>query len=89
MDVDETKRRHRELTDKGWVRRFDAEEPRLSEMVRLYEEMGYEVLVEPGIVGDEDRCRACFTSGGFESRHRTVYTRGDPTAAPGAGGLFD
>lgn len=69
--------RHRELVENGWVRRFTVEEPRLSEMRELYESMGLEVLVEPGIPEEGQECNCCFGADGFQQYCKTIYTRGE------------
>jgi len=71
------------LEEEGWTRQFVASEPRLSEAVDLYRELGYEVRLEPlskepeceGCDGieKESECRVCFE--GFEDRYRTIFTR--------------
>jgi len=40
-------KREEELVAAGWERRFIACEPRLSEMVEMYKEIGFEVILEP------------------------------------------
>jgi len=83
-------KREEELFQQGWERRFVASEPRLTEMVTLYEESGFEVLLEPlASVEDPDpdtercqTCRICFE--GVEDDYRVVFTRAareerDPT----------
>ena len=73
--------RENELIKEGWQRRFIATEPRLSEMVQLYEEMGFEVhlesisAVEEPDEGSEEcqECRICFK--GFEDQYKMIYTR--------------
>jgi hypothetical protein len=67
--------RHKKLVKQGWVRRFTAEEPRLSEMKELYESMGMKVAIEAGIPEDDEQCRGCFDAEGFENRYKTIYTR--------------
>lgn len=81
MTVETAQRRHEELVQEGWTRRFNADEPRLSEMKQYYELLGFEVRVEPGMVGDENDCKSCFSAEGFEERYSTLYTRGQPKAA--------
>ncbi len=76
MDIEQALKRHEELLKDGWVRRFNAEEPRLSEMKAFYESLGLEVLVEPGMLADDTECRSCFSLEGFQDRYRTLYTRG-------------
>ena len=68
--------RHRALVEAGWERRFTAEEPRLSEMTESYEDLGFEVRQEHGMIGNDDDCTNCFDAPGFEERYKTVYTRG-------------
>lgn len=80
MNTETARQRHEELLQDGWTRRFDAEEPRLSEMKECYEALGFEVRVEPGILGDENACRDCFSAEGFAERYWTLYTRGEPRA---------
>lgn len=75
-----------ELEKEGWVKQFVANEPRLSEAVSLYEELGFEVRLEPLPAGQECRsctgaenlkeqgeCRVCFE--GFEDQYRIIFTR--------------
>ncbi len=75
--MDRVQDRHRRLLEAGWVRRFTAEEPRLSEMKELYEDMGLEVRVEEAGPEDEQECRGCFDQPGFSERYKTIYTRGE------------
>ena len=76
----ESSKRDDELINEGWTRRFVANEPRLSEMVELYQSMGYEVHLVPLPLVDCDsadeesgECRACFK--GFEDQYKIIYTR--------------
>ncbi|MCX8118462.1 MAG: hypothetical protein N3G78_11080 [Desulfobacterota bacterium] len=64
--------REEELAKEGWEKRFTMEEPRISEMAAQYEELGFEVLVEPLDLASEG-CTSCFT--GDLSRYKTLYTR--------------
>ena len=80
MDSNKGMQRHRELVGHGWVRRFNGEEPRLSEMVESYRAIGLEVRLEPGMIGDEGECRTCFNADGFEERYKTIYTRGEASS---------
>ena len=63
--------------DEGWKRRTVMSEPRLSEIVEMYEQLGFEVKLEP--VGpddpywDEATCTACFE---------------DPTKSEGTWGIY-
>lgn len=73
--------REDELKKEGWQKRFVAEEPRLSEMVHLYEETGFEVLLEPVSAVEEpdegseecQECRICYE--GSEDQYRVIFTR--------------
>jgi hypothetical protein len=71
------------LEKNGWTRRFVACEPRLSEVVETYREVGFEVRLEslppasecktcPGEEG-RDECRVCFD--GFEEKYKVIFTR--------------
>ncbi len=88
MPTEQALERHRRLVEKGWIRRFTAEEPRLSEMKELYEFLGLEVLVTSAMPEEAQECAACFDTSEFEDRYKTIYTRGqtgqekDPTADP-------
>jgi hypothetical protein len=90
MDCSEGTRRHKELVARGWVRRFNGEEPRVSEMAESYRTIGLEVRIEPGMIGDEGECSTCFAAEGFEDRYKTIYTRGEAgLGADGDEDLFD
>jgi len=88
----------KDLEEEGWVRQFVASEPRLSEAVALYTELGFEVHLEPlpkgqecstcaGTEGHEVKgeCRVCFE--GFEDQYRIIFTRRrqDPNPPEGKG----
>jgi len=74
-------KREEELVAAGWERRFIACEPRLSEMVEMYKEIGFEVILEPlpskeemdhsGC--EEGGCTACFDVD--PERYRIIFTR--------------
>jgi hypothetical protein len=92
--VSESPLRVEELEKEGWVKQFVANEPRLSEAVSLYEELGFEVHLEPlpkeqecdncsGAEGHREKgeCRVCFE--GFEDQYRIIFTRrGKDSASP-------
>ena len=71
------------LESAGWKKQFVACEPRLSEAVEMYEEVGFEVHLEPlpkeadceSCAGEEDEgeCRICFE--GFEDQYKIIFTR--------------
>ncbi len=79
MHSQEAFERNEKLVSDGWVSRFTAEEPRLSEMKEFYESLGLEVRIESGIPDESQECRSCFDVEGFETRYKTIYTRGEPT----------
>jgi len=57
-----------------WTRRTTTDEPRLSELVELYEELGFEVQLRPVSrqeLGDD--CTECYLAS--PERYRTIYTR--------------
>ena len=76
MTMDHVWERHRKLLEAGWVRRFTAEEPRVSEMKDFYEDLGLEVFVGEAVPEDDQECRDCFDQPGFSERYKTIYTRG-------------
>ena len=71
------------LEAEGWTRQFVAGEPRLSEGVDMYRELGLEVHLEPipknsecencGGTEDKGECRVCFE--GFEDLYKIIFTR--------------
>jgi hypothetical protein len=77
-------KREDQLGKAGWERRFIACEPRLSEMVEMYEEIGLEVHLEPLPAKEELKseetesctdkgCTACFDVD--SERYRIIFTR--------------
>ncbi len=64
--------REDELKKQGWEKRFTIDEPRLSDMVEQYKELGFEVLLEPVDTSSEE-CTTCITA--FHGRYKTIYTR--------------
>jgi len=66
--------REEELKKEGWEKRFTVDEPRLSEAIQQYEEIGFEVLLEPVDPESQD-CTTCLTDPAFRERYRTIYTR--------------
>lgn len=74
-------KREEELIAAGWERRFIACEPRLSEMVEMYKEIGFEVLLEHIPSKDEMDHAACEESGCTAcydvdpERYRIIFTR--------------
>ncbi len=66
--------REEELKREGWEKRFTIDEPRMSEMVEQYKELGFEVLLEPVDISFEE-CNACLKNPAFGQRYKTIYTR--------------
>ena len=64
--------REEELKKDGWTKRFTIDEPRLSEAVAQYEEIGFQVLLEP-LDASSVECTCCMTV--FSDRYKTIYTR--------------
>lgn len=62
-----------ELLAEGWTEQATYDEPRLSEMVQTYRELGFEVRVEPFQADGAQGCKECMM--GDPERFRTVYTR--------------
>ncbi len=65
----------------GWTRRFTASEPRLSEMVALYESLGLEVRLGDATPDPGQDCLVC----GPNSTVKTIYTRPLPHRRTGHG----
>jgi hypothetical protein len=66
-------RRREQLEEDGWVRRTTYDEPRLSELVESYRELGLEVRLEEPDAGELEECNACFKGSG--GKLKTIYTR--------------
>jgi len=56
----------------GWKRGFVADEPRLSEMIENYQELGFEVITVP-ISPDSADCTECMTRS--PDKFQVIYTR--------------
>jgi tRNA(Ile)-lysidine synthase TilS/MesJ len=68
-----------ELRAAGWQRCFIADEPRLSEAVDTYQELGFEVIVLP-VRADDDTCNECMRQA--PDRFRVIYIRRNSTQGP-------
>jgi hypothetical protein len=77
-------KREDELIKAGWERRFIACEPRLSEIVEMYEEIGLRVHLEPLPTREEmetEGIKACTDSGCTvcfdvdRERYRIIFTK--------------
>lgn len=71
--VDVTEIKEHPLEKEGWERRSILDEPRLSEVVGMYEEMGLEVLVIEMTPDLADGCEECIA--GKQEKLSLVYTR--------------
>ncbi|MBL6974902.1 MAG: hypothetical protein ISR64_04155 [Deltaproteobacteria bacterium] len=65
--------REKQLIAEGWEKRTTYDEPRLSEIVDAYEELGFEVHLEPMSSSPEAECSTCLMAD--TDRFRTIYTR--------------
>jgi hypothetical protein len=61
------------LISEGWGKQTTYDEPRLSEMVDTYEEIGLEVLLEPFNAANEKGCTGCMELS--PDQFKTIYTR--------------
>jgi hypothetical protein len=61
------------LALEGWERQNSLDEPRLSDVVSMYEEIGFEVRLESFDPENEPGCTACMTASA--ERYKTIYTR--------------
>lgn len=70
----EIKSKLTKLEKAGWQRQFTTEEPRLSEAVELYRELGYEVRLEPAC-GELPlpECALCYET--FCDKYKTIFIR--------------
>jgi hypothetical protein len=62
-----------ELKRQGWERRATYDDPRLTEMVESYRELGFEVHLEPFHPDEESQCTECMRQDC--DRYKTIYTR--------------
>ncbi len=69
--------RQEDLARQGWQRQATYDEPRLSEMVNTYREIGLEVQLEPFDPDEEPGCTACMAS--MPEKYKTIYTRKKPS----------
>ena len=68
--------RQAQLARQGWQRQATYDEPRLSEMVDIYRDIGLEVHLEPFHVDDQPGCNGCMAA--KPELYRTIYTRSKP-----------
>ena len=62
------------LIKEGWEKQATYDDPRLSEMVETYEEIGLEVHLEPFNTENETGCTGCMQL--MPDLFKTIYTRG-------------
>jgi len=65
--------REEELAKKGWKKQTTHDEPRLSDVVEMYEEMNFEVHLEPFNPDEESGCIECMKA--MPDKYKTIYTR--------------
>lgn len=73
--VDDPDRR-RKWIDRGWEKQGSFDEPRLSDVVETYREMGFEVLLDaydPSLDAEGGGCNGCISASA--ERFRTVFIR--------------
>jgi hypothetical protein len=61
------------LVSAGWEKQATYDDPRLSEMVDMYKQIGFEVHLEPFNADNEEGCTGCMTL--FPDQFKTIYTR--------------
>ncbi len=62
-----------ELISEGWKKQATYDDPRLSEMVEMYKEIGLAVHLEPFNAANEKGCTGCMAL--FADQLKTIYTR--------------
>jgi len=65
--------RQEELARESWEKKGNYDEPRLSELVQMYEEIGFEVRLEPFRPEDESGCNECMKAS--RDKFRTVFVK--------------
>jgi hypothetical protein len=63
----------KELNRKGWQKQSTNDEPRLSELVEAYKEIGYEVHLVPFHPEEEPGCNECMKN--QADQFKTIYVR--------------
>ena len=72
----------------GWEARYLGTEPRLSEQVELFRELGFEVRIEPFNYEESDGCVECFKDAQTPIMVLYVKKTGDVRQANGYDDLF-
>ena len=65
--------RGEELARHGWEKQITLDEPRLSDVVEMYEEMNFEVHLEPFNADEESGCIECMKA--MPDKYKTIYIR--------------
>ena len=65
--------REEQLLKEGWKKQVTYDEPRLSEIVEVYREIGYEVHLEPYVPEENPGCTECMKL--TPEKFLTIYTR--------------
>jgi hypothetical protein len=73
------------LRTMGWTRQNTIDEPRLGELVQMYEVSGFEVHLEPLDLEETTECDECMRR--QPERFKTIYTR--PKKGQGEVGELD
>ena len=63
----------KELIAQGWEKQTTYDEPRLSDIVEMYEETGFEVRLEPFDPFATPECTDCMKAS--PEKYKTIYTR--------------
>ena len=61
------------LISEGWTKQSTHDEPRLSDVVEMYEDLGWEVHLEPFDPQAENGCTECMQAS--VKKFKTIYTR--------------
>jgi hypothetical protein len=62
-----------DLAREGWEKKTVSDEPRLSEIVEMYKEIGFEVHLEPFNSEEERGCTDCMKAS--PEKYKIIYTR--------------
>lgn len=61
------------LIKQGWQKQSTLDEPRLSDAIEAYEEIGFEIHLEPFHPEEETGCTECMKIS--PEKYKTIYTR--------------
>jgi hypothetical protein len=64
---------YEKILNEGWEKRSTTDETRLSELVKMYEEIGFEVIAVPFDTDEEPGCSECMKIS--QKLYTTIYTR--------------